>query len=1156
MPVSIAEYLNVRCNACGRDAPTLTWLAIDLVERPELRATFGQIDSYFSTCQACREPVLRDAPLFFVGISSGAPLVLACPDGVLLTDDPSQASSSLLREVADALARQDRDIPGPFLMAPFDVSAIALTRDVDRDAADPDAALASIEGVFGKEASERYGIFLRDVADSRHERRMNAALDAILHVTDVAGLEALLDNYPELLSPEALAWPTHVAEASRAAGDAPASRIAIALIALLERCAAGDAAGAWAQYSRELQEASSEILERQVGTLQEAFDIACAEDLARAAEIGERLVAKSTELRLRSVEAEASARTAAAYYARTDGDRAANVERSRELLERAAEIYDKDPDFRNSDHYAQVLLNLGATLGARLQGDPAANHARAIRLQRRVLEMVSMEGDGHTWAMAHTNLGLNLLESERITELSVNDKLERATDVAPDVLGEAIHHFEQALRWRSFEREPLDWAYTQLNLALAYFRSNGHDQRRNLRRAIEHAGEAVRGFAAAGDVNRRAQALGNRASARVALARLDDTGHGERAVLLDDAERDAREAVASPEQDTRGVEFGRRWSQLATVLAARDGDTDEVRATFRRALEELTPRTAPRECRDAGRTLAALCAEAGDWVGAADAGEQAALAGAAAVEARATRGGRFAEIAENGTLFRWAAYALIRAGRPQRAVEILELGRARELASWLEREVVDLEPLRRADPRLCARFLELRQHVERTSRAGGTIRDPTIASVFEALDAVVKAARRLPGLEGFLERPSLADLCGGFPAGEIIAYPVTSPFGSAWLLLAPGSDPLVTVIDLPEMTSTAIVNTMLRINSEAGEVNGYLVEQSRAGLGLDDEIRAVSHLLGPDLMRPLSEALVNRVSEQACIVPLGTLGLLPLQALTWEEDGNPRCLLDTVEVAWAPSAYVRMLCHARAGAGSEFRRFVAVGNPLPQTSALPGAEYEAASVGDVVPAADTLLLLGYAATKEAVVAALPSASHVHLACHGRAAASTLVLDAALSFDHDRALSGAEILDLDLSRARLVVASACETAVIAGYETIDESLAFSTLFLGAGAAGVVATLWSVEDYATSLLMTRFYEELVGTPDVPARALRAAQLWLRDLDQAEEARYAARHRALSARRAAIVASGRRPSSHQSVHADGGGSARFGAPTAWAAFVFSGA
>ena len=57
------------------------------------------------------------------------------------------------------------------------------------------------------------------------------------------------------------------------------------------------------------------------------------------------------------------------------------------------------------------------------------------------------------------------------------------------------------------------------------------------------------------------------------------------------------------------------------------------------------------------------------------------------------------------------------------------------------------------------------------------------------------------------------------------------------------------------------------------------------------------------------------------------------------------------------------------------------------------------------------------------------------------------------------------------------------------------------FLHAGAAGVIGTLWPVEDLATTLLVARFFEELIGRGLAPSAALRAAQIWLRGVSKAE-------------------------------------------------------
>src|SRR5262249_59601284 len=86
---------------------------------------------------------------------------------------------------------------------------------------------------------------------------------------------------------------------------------------------------------------------------------------------------------------------------------------------------------------------------------------------------------------------------------------------------------------------------------------------------------------------------------------------------------------------------------------------------------------------------------------------------------------------------------------------------------------------------------------------------------------------------------------------------------------------------------------------------------------------------------------------------------------------------------------------------------------------------------------------------------------------------------------------ADIYNLRLS-SDLVVLSACQTAL--GEEIAGEGLVGIVRgFMYAGAPRVVASLWKVDDRATTELMVRFYRALLGTAHVsPAAALRAAQL----------------------------------------------------------------
>ncbi len=76
-------------------------------------------------------------------------------------------------------------------------------------------------------------------------------------------------------------------------------------------------------------------------------------------------------------------------------------------------------------------------------------------------------------------------------------------------------------------------------------------------------------------------------------------------------------------------------------------------------------------------------------------------------------------------------------------------------------------------------------------------------------------------------------------------------------------------------------------------------------------------------------------------------------------------------------------------------------------------------------------------------------------------------------------------------AELVVLSACQTGL--GKEVKGEGLIGLTRgFMYAGARRVVVSLWSVNDKATSDLMTKFYRGMLKDSERPAAALRAAQI----------------------------------------------------------------
>lgn len=159
---------------------------------------------------------------------------------------------------------------------------------------------------------------------------------------------------------------------------------------------------------------------------------------------------------------------------------------------------------------------------------------------------------------------------------------------------------------------------------------------------------------------------------------------------------------------------------------------------------------------------------------------------------------------------------------------------------------------------------------------------------------------------------------------------------------------------------------------------------------------------------------------------------------------------------------------------------------------------EATEITRLVSADKRLEALDFAASRANVTsAALDQYQIVHFATHGlinnrHPELSGIVLS--LVDEKGRPQNGFlrlyEIYNLKLG-ADLVVLSACQTAV--GQEIRGEGLLGLTRgFMYAGAPRVVATLWQVDDRATSELMKRFYQKMLGEGLRPAAALKAAQV----------------------------------------------------------------
>jgi len=167
---------------------------------------------------------------------------------------------------------------------------------------------------------------------------------------------------------------------------------------------------------------------------------------------------------------------------------------------------------------------------------------------------------------------------------------------------------------------------------------------------------------------------------------------------------------------------------------------------------------------------------------------------------------------------------------------------------------------------------------------------------------------------------------------------------------------------------------------------------------------------------------------------------------------------------------------------------------------LPFTRREADSILELVPARSALKAVDFAANRAmAISGVLTDYRIVHIATHAvlnttfpELSGVVLSLIDSNGQPQDGFLRLQDIYNLDLP-ADLVVLSACQTGL--GQDIKGEGLIGLTRgFMYAGAAGVVVSLWKVDDEATAALMKLFYTKMLKFGVKPDAALRMSQMEL--------------------------------------------------------------
>ncbi|HET9767680.1 MAG TPA: CHAT domain-containing protein, partial [Thermoanaerobaculia bacterium] len=320
------------------------------------------------------------------------------------------------------------------------------------------------------------------------------------------------------------------------------------------------------------------------------------------------------------------------------------------------------------------------------------------------------------------------------------------------------------------------------------------------------------------------------------------------------------------------------------------------------------------------------------------------------------------------------------------------------------------------------------------------------------------------------------------------------------------------------------------VPSAVEEPRGAVALRRRAVAAARDRAQESARWLFAHLIGPAERELAT--ADRLLIVPDGPLARLPFGALIRRGSSAS----ETYLVEWKPlhvvhsAATYLALLEGRRDNPRRVKSLLALGDPdyeLPSAGGdrqglrpapvavrlarergmldglarLPGTAPEVTEIGKLFTAngAAARVLLG-ARANEAALKEGAIATYVHLAVHGFVDGEqpdhsflALSLPETLREDDENGILEAwEVVDNVRLDAELVTLSACETAL--GPERDGEgAMSLARAFQVAGARSVLASLWQVDDAATSQLMISFYRHLLAgsSKDV---ALRAAQLEL--------------------------------------------------------------
>ncbi|WP_369247653.1 CHAT domain-containing protein [Streptomyces sp. R41] len=420
-----------------------------------------------------------------------------------------------------------------------------------------------------------------------------------------------------------------------------------------------------------------------------------------------------------------------------------------------------------------------------------------------------------------------------------------------------------------------------------------------------------------------------------------------------------------------------------------------------------------------------------------------------------------------------------------RATELLERGRGLLLARRIEARA-DIGELRSAHPALAREFERLTDRLAAEPHAAasapaGHAEWSRLAKLRASreLDELVVRIRTQPGFDGFLRPLSAEQLRSLASDGPIVVLNHAARHCHA-LVVTPRS---ITALRL-EAESDEIAGAARRLGEAVDAINAHGPSRPSPAqlIAAGGTLRRTLSWTWHKIVRPVLDLVgaSDPVPDDGTWpriwwVPTGAFNALPLHAA---QCTLPDCALDGCGAALdaVVSSYVpgfQTLAYARSRA--EHRDTAHNGGALLVASSedeLPGVAAAAGYAAGLLGAREPLI--GAAATREAVLAALGGTPWAHFGCHA-ATDPTEPSGALLHLPSGEPLSVLEICRARPSSARLAFLAACGTARTAE-RLSDEAIHITSAFLLAGFPTAVGTLWEIDSTHADHVTRDFYRRM--------------------------------------------------------------------------------